>query len=167
MVRHNLSSEHFVAPPVTPPLGTPVVRRVLLVEDDSAIRALVALQLMACHVKVYDARDGREALTFLGPSGVAPDLVVLDLMLPISSGQDVINFVRSSPDDRLRNIPIIVLTGAPEDMQQNALNAGASAVITKPWSKTQLIQHVKMFLDSDRVITSPAIPVAPPEPRKD
>jgi CheY-like chemotaxis protein len=122
----------------------PGKKKVLVVDDDATIRAMVALMLRHCKVKVYDARNGREAVA-VGEL-IRPQLVLLDITMPGVDGIEVVKTMRSHTDEVLRTVPIIMLTASPEEMRQRALDAGANSVLEKPFPKSILIQFVEMYL---------------------
>ena len=121
---------------------------VLLVEDnpDHAVFALKALRADAPAAKVVWAKDGEEALAFLGhgpqAAGVAPQLILLDIHLPKVDGREVLRRVKG--DERLRAIPVIMLTTSdrPEDLEES-YSAGANSYVAKPVSGGDFVNHVK------------------------
>lgn len=119
-------------------------KKVLVVDDDSTIRAMVALMLRHCRVKVFDARNGQEAMSVA--ELVRPHLVLLDLSMPGIDGIEVVRRLRANTDDELKNVPVILLTASPQNMRIQALDAGANAVLEKPCPKSILIQFIEMYL---------------------
>jgi CheY-like chemotaxis protein len=121
---------------------------VLLVEDnpDHAVFALKALRNDAPTAKVVWAKDGEEALAFLGhgPQAAqpAPQLILLDIHLPKVDGREVLRRVKG--DERLRSIPVIMLTTSdrPEDLEES-YSADANSYVAKPDSGGDFVQHVK------------------------
>src|SRR5258708_28920926 len=85
--------------------------RILVVDDDKQIVRLVPSYLEQAGMTTFPAYDGEEALHFLRAE--RPDLVVLDLMLPNRDGWEITRILRS--DERLANIPILMLTARVED----------------------------------------------------
>lgn len=119
-------------------------KKVLVVDDDSTIRAMVTLMLRTCNVKVYDARNGREGVAVADL--ILPQLILLDLTMPGMDGVEVVETVRASSNETLRKVPIILFTASPENMRKKALDAGANAVLQKPCPRQLLIQFVEMYL---------------------
>lgn len=119
-------------------------KKVLVVDDDSTIRAMVTLMLRTCNVKVYDARNGREGVSVA--ELIHPQLILLDLTMPGMDGVEVVEALRSHTDELLKKVPIIVFTASPEAMRKKALNAGANAVLEKPCPRQLLIQFIEMYL---------------------
>ena len=117
--------------------------RVLVVEDETDIAALVAYQLTREGYQVETASDGIAALDALRKE--KPDLVVLDRMLPEVSGDEVLNTIRSDPT--MLNLPVLVLT-AKRDLQDriSGLELGADDYLTKPFSPRELVLRVDAIL---------------------
>lgn len=114
-------------------------RRVLLVEDDRDLRELLSLALEWEGYVVSPAANGVEALVQLQFAS-APDVILLNLVLPIMGGRDVLEAVRRDP--RLAPIPVVLLTGAPVPVE---VGRAADAVLAKPFDLAQLsgtIHHV-------------------------
>lgn len=124
-------------------------RRILLVEDEKAIREAVSAYLEREGYWVTLAEDGQVALEQLSKHKF--DLVVLDLMLPKVSGEQVCQVVRNSSD-----VPIIMLTakGEVEDRIQG-LELGADDYLVKPFSPRELVARVRALLRRARVETEP------------
>lgn len=115
-------------------------KKILIVDDEPKIVEVVKSYLEHSGYEAYSAYNGREALTVFRE--VEPDLVVLDLMLPDLSGEDVCRILRSKS-----NVPIIMLTAKVEE--ENILTGfdiGADDYITKPFSPRQLAARVGAVL---------------------
>jgi len=110
----------------------------LLVEDDPSLRKLVKGYLGLLDFEVVEAPDGRRAMAALKQASFS--LVVLDLMLPESSGYDVLEFMRT---EALGHTPVLVMSARtlPEDRAQ-AEELGAKRYITKPFSRAEFTQAV-------------------------
>ena len=120
---------------------------VLIVEDDEAIMTLVRYNLEAEGFRVAEARDGEDAL--LQVKEAAPDLILLDWMLPLVSGIEVCRRLRQSPDSR--SIPIILLTARGEESDKvRGLDVGADDYVTKPFSPNELLARVQALLRRSR-----------------
>jgi len=114
---------------------------VLTVEDDPIVRADVRAILEEAGFDVVpDARDGEEAVERAREH--RPDLVLLDLGLPRLDGVEAARRIR-----RERPVPIVALTGqSNEDGQRRVLDAGATAVVTKPFHHLELVRSVRTAL---------------------
>ncbi|HFQ91430.1 MAG TPA: phosphate regulon transcriptional regulatory protein PhoB [Chromatiales bacterium] len=117
--------------------------RILFIEDEPAIREMVALALTRAGYEVTSAHDARGARSRL--SERFPDLILLDWMLPDSSGLDLARQLRR--DTQTRSIPIIMLTArdAESDMVLG-LESGADDYMTKPFSPRELVARIKALL---------------------
>lgn len=124
-------------------------RRILLVEDEKAIREAVAAYLEREGYWVTQAEDGQIALEQLSKHKF--DLIVLDLMLPKASGEQICKIVRDSSD-----VPIIMLTAKGElEDRIGGLEAGADDYLVKPFSPRELVARVRALLRRARVEDEP------------
>ena len=113
--------------------------RLLLVDDDPGLRALLRATLDAVDVEVEDVEDARLALTAIRQR--RPDAIVLDVNLP---GLDGLAFCRQLKRDRqTREIPIVVLSGSDGGTPEAALEAGAESFLRKPFSPLELLAIVE------------------------
>lgn len=114
--------------------------RVLVVDDEDAIRELIVFNLEQQGFEVLEAADGYEAIKQTDEG--RPDLVVLDLMLPGMDGLEVCQRLRRS--EEFANIPIIMLTARSEEVDRVlGLEIGADDYVTKPFSPRELMARVK------------------------
>src|SRR5690606_9502541 len=117
--------------------------RILVVEDERDIAALVAYHLAREGYRVRTADGGAEALQAV--SRERPDLVILDLMLPGFSGYDVLAELRHR--DTTADVPVIVLTARrDEEDRVKGLELGADDYVTKPFSPRELVLRVAAVL---------------------
>ena len=115
--------------------------RILVVEDEEALATLLDYNLRRENFDVDIAGDGEEALMKIDEG--APDIVVLDWMLPKTSGIEVCRRIRSKPETR--NIPVIMLTARSEEADRiRGLETGADDYMTKPFSTNELIARVPL-----------------------
>ncbi|MCB9136080.1 MAG: response regulator transcription factor [Anaerolineales bacterium] len=115
-------------------------QRILIVDDDRKTVELVRLYLENDGYQVFTAMDGRIALSEVKKA--APDLVVLDLMLPKVDGLDVCRQIRTES-----NVPIIMLTArTTEEDKLLGLDIGADDYITKPFSPREVLARVRAVL---------------------
>jgi len=102
---------------------------VLVVDDDPNIRGLIVAALRRDGYSFYEAPNGREALDVM--RNHHPDVVVLDLMMPIVSGWDVLRERQNDSD--LQRIPVIVVSANREPALVSAVDAGICAFLPKPF----------------------------------
>jgi two-component system, OmpR family, phosphate regulon response regulator PhoB len=127
--------------------------RVLVVEDEPDIAALIAYQFTREGLRVETAATGTEALTAIGRE--VPDLVVLDRMLPGVSGDEVLKTLKSDP--ATSGVPVLVLTAKREQEERiEGLELGADDYLTKPFSPRELVLRAQSILRRARETTSPA-----------
>jgi len=115
--------------------------KILIAEDEQMMLALLQKNLQDDGYEVITAKDGREAMDKLQHE--QPDLIITDILMPYSSGLEIIAYVRSFP----KQIPIIVLSGlGHEATVLEAFNTGANDFITKPFNPTELSLRVRRLL---------------------
>lgn len=115
----------------------------LLVEDDGEMRALVARLLREAGFRVSTARDGREMWEALESPAGAPDLVLLDVMLPGPSGLDLLRRLR----ERGIRVPVMMLTARGEELDRVlGLELGADDYVAKPFAPRELVARVRALL---------------------
>lgn len=116
---------------------------VLLVEDEAALAAMLRYNLERQGFRVEEAGDGQEALHRLAE--IAPDLVLLDWMLPGVSGLEVCRQMRRRP--RTRDVPVIMVTARAEDQDAvRGLDTGADDFVTKPFNMDALLARMRALL---------------------
>ena len=119
------------------------VPRVLVVEDEPDIAALIAYQLTREGFRVETVGTGPEALDAVGRE--IPDLVVLDRMLPGLSGDEVLERLKKEP--ATANVPVLVLTAKREQEDRiEGLELGADDYLTKPFSPRELVLRARAIL---------------------
>ncbi len=112
----------------------------LLVEDETELARIIARELEAAGFEVRQAADGETALAEL--SSHAPDLVVLDWMLPGIDGLEVLRRVRQTSA-----LPVLMLTARSEEVDRViGLEVGADDYLTKPFGSRELIARVRALL---------------------
>jgi len=120
--------------------------RVLVVEDEQPLRELVVVTLGEAY-DCEEAADGDTALERLRAH--APDLVVLDAMIPGRSGLDVLREMRAHP--KLKKVPVVVLSAwqQPQDIDA-ALDAGADRFLGKPFRVEELSELAESLVGKPR-----------------
>lgn len=116
-------------------------KTILVVEDELSIATLLKYNLEQAGFTVLLAHDGKAGLQMALQEG--PDLIILDLMLPILDGMEVCKELRSQK----KNIPIIMLTARDDEFDKVlGLELGADDYMTKPFSPREVIARVKAVL---------------------
>lgn len=113
---------------------------ILVCDDDANLRELVRAALGDGY-RYVETVDGGEAL--VAAKELHPDLLVLDVMLPVRSGLEVLAEMRA--DDELRDIPVVVIT-AWSHAEIDAESAGADAFVSKPFDPDELAKAVAELL---------------------
>lgn len=115
----------------------------MIVEDEPAQREVLAYNVEAEGFRVSRAENGEEALLMVEEE--APDLVVLDWMLPNVSGIEVCRQLKSKPDTR--NLPVIMLSARSEEVDKvRGLETGADDYVVKPYSVGELLARIRTQL---------------------
>jgi DNA-binding response OmpR family regulator len=121
--------------------------RILIAEDEPNIVTSLQFLLQKNEYEVRVARDGEEALQLV--ESFMPDLVLLDVMMPVRNGFDVCRKIRENP--ALRRIRIVMLTARGRDAERDeGLALGADAYMTKPFSTKELVAMVRQLLPHAR-----------------
>ncbi|MEO8433866.1 MAG: MASE1 domain-containing protein [Pyrinomonadaceae bacterium] len=127
--------------------------RVLLVEDETDARTLLALMLERAGAEVEQTATAAEAMSQM--AGFNPHVLLSDIGLPIEDGYELIRKLRSSPLEALRQVPAIALTAyATENDRELALNAGFHLHLAKPVEPEKLIAAVGRLVEETRPVRS-------------
>ena len=114
--------------------------RVLVIDDDADIRALVAELLGRAGLSVEQAEDGRSGLRALHKT--PPDLVVLDVTMPDLDGWQTLERIRD-----LSEVPVLMLTARGDELERvRGLQAGADDYVVKPFGRQELVARVQALL---------------------
>lgn len=118
-------------------------KRILLIEDEEDIAALIKLQAEITGYKLHVEVDGING--YRAVEREKPDLVILDIMLPGQNGFDVCRKIKSNPE--LKNIPVIVISAKGEELDMVlGLELGADDYVAKPFSPKVLFSRIKAVL---------------------
>lgn len=120
-------------------------RTILVVEDEPAIRQLIPLHLTRARYAVIEARDGREALECVRAG--APDLILLDVMMPGPNGFEVLRALRDDP--ATLETPVVMLTArGSDDHVRRGWQKGVDYYMPKPFNPTELLMWVRRVLEN-------------------
>ncbi|WP_135505519.1 phosphate regulon transcriptional regulator PhoB [Roseovarius aestuariivivens] len=129
---------------------TAEIPTVLLVEDEPSQRELLAYNLKADGFAVTEAENGEEALLLVDET--APDVILLDWMLPNVSGIEICRRLKSRPETR--GVPIIMISARSEEVDRvRGLETGADDYVVKPYSVVELMARVRAQLRRTRPTT--------------
>ena len=134
-----------VSAPVVPGAAVAPIRRlptVMVVDDSLTVRKITSRFLTREGFQVLAAKDGVDALEQLGD--LMPDLMLVDVEMPRMDGFDLTRNVRA--DERLRHIPIIMITSRTADKHRNyAKQIGVNVFLGKPYQEDELLVHINQF----------------------
>jgi two-component system, OmpR family, alkaline phosphatase synthesis response regulator PhoP len=117
--------------------------KILVIEDESTTKALIQYKLQNSGYEVFCVSDGTEGLSFL--ENTVPDLIILDLMMPLMSGKEFLLHLRRN--ERLPHIPVIILTAKTLERDVvEGLSLGADDFVKKPFSPSELVARVRAHL---------------------
>jgi two-component system cell cycle response regulator DivK len=117
-------------------------RRILVVEDQEDNRRILRDLLASAGYETMEAENGEEALKAVAER---PDLILMDIQLPIMDGYEATRRIKANP--ALRQIPIIVITSyALSGDEEKAREAGCDAYFTKPYSPRLVLAKIREFL---------------------
>lgn len=111
--------------------------KILIVEDDAELRQIYRSALEREDLDVYEAADGQAALDMFVE--IAPDIMLLDMMMPRLSGEDVLIQLRDNP--AAQNTRLVVITAYPQFREQ-ALSYGVDQFLTKPVKPSEIVHAV-------------------------
>jgi diguanylate cyclase (GGDEF)-like protein len=113
----------------------------LVIDDDRNLRKIIATNLELAGYTVVAAKDGPEALAAI--DSFEPDLVLLDVMMPMMDGYEVARHIREHRNPTIANVPIIMLTAKSETEDKlRGFEAGADDYMTKPFGPPELLARV-------------------------
>lgn len=121
----------------------------ILVIDDSRMIRISLTRILKKEFDILEAADGEQGWQILSENQ-AIQVVITDADMPILNGYDLITRIRNHEDQRIQQIPVIMITGAEEDhIREKALQTGATDFIVKPPDKTQLLARVRAYAKAD------------------
>jgi two-component system, cell cycle response regulator DivK len=130
-------------PPTTCSREAAITKRILLVEDQEDNRQILRDLLSSTEYDMIEAGNGVEAVA--AALKERPDLILMDIQLPLMDGYDATRHIKADPS--LRSIPIIAVTSyALSGDEEKALAAGCNDVVSKPYSPRQLLAKISKFL---------------------
>ncbi len=117
--------------------------RILVVDDEPDVVTLLQRSLESDGFDVLCAYDGISALDLVDSE--KPDMVLLDIMMPMMSGYEVCEQIKANP--QTRHIPVLCVTSAhSEDTRKRSQQAGAQGLLVKPFMPKELVAQIERFL---------------------
>ena len=121
-----------------------MTKKILIADDEPSIVIALEFLLRRSGYEVEIARDGDEALRLV--ETMRPDLVLLDIMMPVKSGYEVCRHLRERPESR--DVKIIMLSAKGRDAEvAKGLTVGADIYVTKPFSTRDLMGRIHALLE--------------------
>lgn len=117
-------------------------KKILIVDDEPDLMSIARFRLEKSGFKVISAVNGKEALEMTAKE--RPDLILLDLRLPLLNGTDVC--LQLKRDDKLKNIPVILFTASTDKIADKVMACGAQDYILKPFSAEDLIEKINKLI---------------------
>ena len=116
---------------------------VLIVDDSSALREMVAGLLINAGMTILEAKDGAEAQKKMEAS--PPDLVVCDIVMPEMNGYELTRWIKSNP--KTKDVPVVICSSKGEEFDRYwGMKQGADAYIAKPFRPNEMVETVKQLL---------------------
>jgi len=124
-----------------------MIKKIVLAEDEPQIARLVEFKLKKEGYQVVSKGNGEEALAAI--KAEKPDLILLDVMMPVMDGYEVLRRVKE--DENLKNIPVVMLTAKAQERDVvKGIDLGADDYITKPFHPAELLARVKKILGREK-----------------
>ncbi|MGF1459359.1 MAG: response regulator transcription factor [Leptolyngbyaceae cyanobacterium] len=118
---------------------------VLIVDDSSALREMIAGLLVNAGMTILEAKDGSEAQQKIEAN--PPDLVVLDIVMPNMNGYELTRWIKTNP--KTKDVPVVICSSKGEEFDRYwGMKQGADAYIAKPFRPTEMVETVKQLLRS-------------------
>ncbi len=133
-------------------------RSILLIDDDEDDREffLEAIEEYNPEIRCIEARNGQEGLDFLNAEKIRPDIIFLDLNMPLMNGRQFLLEIKKI--DHLKHIPIVILTTSSDNKTiQDCLAIGASYFITKPDKFSLWVTTISDYLNNHSFGKSPEL----------
>ncbi|MBI5242895.1 MAG: response regulator [Elusimicrobia bacterium] len=132
------------------------MERILIIEDDAELLSVLTLMLSNAGYEVHASMDGQEGYEKI--RSLRPDIVLLDLMLPILPGMEVL--AKASSDPELNSVPIIVMTAYGDSdgvLERMVLQYGAREYIEKPFRSQEILALIRRTLSLAAPADAPAL----------
>jgi DNA-binding response OmpR family regulator len=138
---------HVPVAPAPHSIGAPAGYRILVIEDDPDLLSILRIAAEARGHKVYGAEDGQQGVTLARE--LVPDVILLDLMLPVMDGYKVLTAIRA--EAATVSVPVVILTArATEGERKLGLALGADEYVTKPYNLRDVLGRVDALMTPRR-----------------
>ena len=121
-------------------------KKILIADDDTYVHELLTAVLSSNEFDIIHAYDGQETVERV--DNEQPDLIVLDIMMPIKDGRDICQDIKKNP--RTKDIKILMLSGKDEQLERIVgLESGADDYIAKPFSQSHVARRIKKMFEKE------------------
>ena len=121
-------------------------KKILIADDETYVHEVLSAVLSSNEFDIIHAHDGQETLERV--NNEQPDLVVLDIMMPIKDGRDICRDIKKNP--RTKDIKILMLSGKGEQLDRIVgFESGADGYIAKPFSPSHVARRIKRMLETE------------------
>ena len=128
------------------PGGNVAKPKILIVDDENDVVEFIGRTLQAEGFDVVAAYDGIGALDLVGTE--SPDLVLLDIMMPMMSGYEVCEQIKGNP--QTQHIPVICVSSAhTPDARAHSLRVGAATLVVKPFLPAELVAQIRRYIKKE------------------
>jgi DNA-binding response OmpR family regulator len=125
--------------------GDAAVKKILIIDDSELVLAMASDALEAAGFEVFTATNGIEANGFIFSSASKPDLIIMDIMMPLLDGDKKARILKEK--DFSKDIPIMFISSKPEhELAKMALEADADGYICKPFSPQEIVSSVRKII---------------------
>ncbi len=118
------------------------MKKILVVDDEADLLSVTLLRLRKTGYEVFGATDGQEALD--QARGKMPDLIVLDIFLPVMNGDEVAKVLKR--DEKLKHIPIILISADAKFLEETFETCGAQGCLAKPFDAVALVEMIRKWI---------------------
>ena len=124
---------------------------VLVIDDESAVREVIALQLKDTRYEVLTAEDGEQAIEVLNANPLSVDVIICDVRMPKIGGVEAVAYFRKE----FPSTPVVVLTGFPDvNLAVDFMKQGVIEFLVKPVEKAQLVEVVEKAAEKRTFFTA-------------
>ncbi len=119
-----------------------MARKILIVDDEEDVLKVASYRIRKMGFDVIQAMDGQQCLDMLKKD--KPDLILLDLRLPVIDGGEVCKNIKA--DEDLKKIPVIIFTASTDKLEDKTIKMGADAYLTKPFDPEKMRLKINELL---------------------
>jgi len=119
-----------------------MAKKILIVDDEPDLLKVLLIRLKKAGYEVFGGTNGQEALDLTRQ--ITPDLVILDVYLPVMNGDDVAKILKK--DEQLKHIPIILISATTKDMAEKVQESQANDFLTKPFEPEDFLKKISGFI---------------------